>query len=347
MWPRPACHYLVWTVPPLARRHGPIPKVWRALLGHCKGWMTAPGACYPPQLVLEQLTGPAPRVRHALNRASAKTDRLAAEVLDITLEPLRVLYPQADIPPACTSNCLARLRLQRCVEALHVGGVAEQCLTLRNRSPAQGEWYLHQLLFLSQAAPENRRRDPYASHPEGLGAQSFPQPPLPALSQGQGREVLLQGPPLHTATAVQQRGRRNADRAEPNRTNCGVAAWTVACRHVTRDTTRLRIYRRADHTAPASTVAAVTMGTVAVWPAHLLPHVPHQDARPRRPAATHKPTAPPTAEQLYAVAAALLADGGESFIHHNGPALMTGSIQGPQHDAPDPWCATLCERNRI
>ena len=70
----------------------------------------------------------------------------------------------------------------------------------------------------------------------------------------------------------------------------------------------------------ASAIAAVTMGSVAAWPAQLLPHVPCRDTRPRRPAATHEPTAPLRTEQLYVVAAALLADGGESFVHHHGPA---------------------------
>ena len=86
---------------------------------------------------------------------------------------------------------------------------------------------------------------------------------------------------------------------------------------------------------------------MAVWPAHLLPQFCHQDARPRQLAAIHTPTAPLTAEQLYAVAAALLADGGESFIHHYGRALITGSIPGPQHNGSHPWRATLREPTGI
>ena len=81
----------------------------------------------------------------------------------------------------------------------------EQWLTLRNRCTAQGHWYLHQLLFLPRAAPKHRRHNPYHTHPERLGAQSFPQPAPPALSPGQGPEALQQGPPLITATTVQQR----------------------------------------------------------------------------------------------------------------------------------------------
>ena len=120
-----------------------------------------------------------------------------------------------------------------------------------------------------------------------------------------------------------------------------------ACRHLARDTTGLRQYRPADRTVLASAVVAVTMGPVAAWPAQLLPHVPCGDTQPRLPAATHAPMAPLTAEQLYVVAAALLADGGESFVHHHGPAQVAGNIQGPQRGAPHPWHATLRGRTRV
>ena len=218
----------------------------------------------------------------------------------------------------------------------------EQWLTLRNPSTAQGHWYLHQLLFLPRAAPEHRRQNPYHTHPERLGAQSFPQPALPALPPGQGLEALQQGPPLETATTVQQRGGNGADGAEPHCTNCGALAWTAACRHLARDTTGLRQYRPTDHT-----VAAVTMGPVAAWPAQLLPHVPCRDTQPRQPAATQTPTAALTAEQLYFVAAALLAEGRESFAHHHVLAGIAGGIQGPQRDAPHLWHATLRGRTRV
>ena len=69
--------------------------------------------------------------------------------------------------------------------------------------------------------------------------------------------------------------------------------------------------------------------------------------QPRQPATTHAPTAPLTAEQLYVVAAALLADGEESFVHHHSTAQIAGSIQGSQSDAPHPWHATLCGRTRV
>ena len=239
-----------------------------------------PGARYPPGPVLEQLTAPTPGVRHTLYRASAPTDQLTDEVLDVALEPLRVLYPQTHIPPAGKSNRLGRLGLQRRVQAANPGGVVEQWLTLHNPSTTQGHWYLHQLLLLPWTAPEGRRQIPYHTHPERLGTQSFPQPAPPALPPGQGPEALQQGPPLNTATTVQQRGSSNADGAEPDRTNCGMVAWMAACRHLARDTAGIRQYRPADRTVLASTVAAVTVGPVAAWPARLLPHVPSRDMRP-------------------------------------------------------------------
>ena len=280
-------------------------------------------------------------------RASALTEQLTYEVLDLELEPLRVLYLQTHIPPAGTSNRLGRLGLQRGVEAAHPGGVVEQWLTLHNPCTAQGHWYLHQLLFLPRAAPEHRRQNLYHTHPECLGTQSFPQPAPPALPPGHSPEALQQGPPLDMATMIQQRGSNNADGAEPDRTNCGAVACTAACRHLTRDTAGLRQYRPTNRTALASTVVAITMGPVAPWPAQLLPHIPCRDTRPRQPAATHTPTAPSTAEQLYVVKAALLADGGESFVHHHDLAQIAGSIQGPQRDAPHPRHATLRERTRV
>ena len=183
---------------------------------------------------------------------------------------------------------------------------------------------------------------PGAPRRAGLPAASPARPPAGAAPGGAAA-----GPPLDTATTVQQRGRDGADGAEPDATNCGAVAWMAACRHLARDATGLRQYRPTDRTALASAVAAVTMGPVAAWPAQLLPHVPCRDTQPRRPAATHARTAPLTAEQLYVVAGALLADGGESFVHHHGPARIAVSIQGPQRDAPDPWHATLRGRTRV
>ena len=115
-----------------------------------------PGRPMPTGPMLEQLTAPTPGVCHVLHRASAPTEQLGDEVLDLAMEPLRVLYLQGDIPPAGTSNRPGRLGLQRRVEAAHPGGVVEQWLTLNNPSTAQGQWYLHQLLFLPRTAPERR-----------------------------------------------------------------------------------------------------------------------------------------------------------------------------------------------
>ena len=290
----PACHRLLLAVPALAPRHAHTREVWRAMPSYPREWMTNPGARYPPGPVLEHLTAPTCGVRHTLHRASVLTEQLTDEVLDLALEPLRVLYPQTHIPPAGTLNRLGSLGLHRRVEAAHPGGVVDQWLALHNPSTAQGHWYLHQLLFLPRTTPEHRRQNPYHAHPERLGAQSFPQPAPAALPPGQGPEALQQGPPLDTATTVQQRGSGNADGAEPDRMNYGVVAWTAACRHLAQDTAGLRQYRPADRRTLASTVAAVTMGPVAAWPAQLLPQVPCRDTRPRQPAATHTPTAPLT-----------------------------------------------------
>ena len=280
-----------------------------------------------------------------LHRASALTEQLTDEVLDLALEPLRVLYPQTHILPASTSNRLGRLDLQRRVGAAHPGGVEEQWLTLRNPSTAQGHWYLHQLLFLPPAAPAHRRLNPYHTHPEHQGRAELPAAPPARPLAGAGPGGAAAGHPARhrhhgTAKGKQRRGW--------GRTGLhGAVAWTAACRHLAQDTTGLRRYRPADRTALASAFTAVTMGPVAVWPAQLLPHVPCRDTQPRQPAATHTPTAPLTAEQLYVVAAALLADGGESVVQHHGPAQIAGSIQGPQRDAPRPWHAALRGRTRV
>ena len=215
MRPPPVCHRLLRAVPSLAPYHTLTREVWRAMLIHHRKWMTNPGARCPPGPVLEQLTASTPGVHHALHRAAALTELLTDEVLDVALEPLWVLYPQTHILPAGTSNRLGRLGLQRRVKAAHPGGVVEEWLTLHNPSTAQGQWYLHQLLFLPRMAPEHRQQNPYHTHPEHLGAQSFPQPAPPALLPGQSLQALQQGPPLNTATTVQQRGSKGTG---PNRT---------------------------------------------------------------------------------------------------------------------------------
>ena len=118
----PACHRLLRMVPSLAPQHAFTRDVWKAVLSHTREWLTNPGTRYPLEPVLEQLTAPTPGVLHALHRASALTKQLNDEVLDLALEPLRVLYPQAHIPPAGTSNRLGRLGLQRRVEAFRRRG---------------------------------------------------------------------------------------------------------------------------------------------------------------------------------------------------------------------------------
>ena len=209
----PACHRLLLAVLPLAPRHALTREVWRAMLSHPRRWMMNPAAWYLPGAVLGHLTPPTPGVRHILHKASAITEQLTDEVLDLALEPLRVLYPQTHIPPAGTSNRLGRLGMQRRVEAAYPGGVVEQWLILHKLSTGQDHWYLHQLVFLPRTAPEHCRQNLYHTHPDRLGAQSFLQLAPPALLPGQG-------PPLNTATTVQQRGSSNAVGAEPDRTNC-------------------------------------------------------------------------------------------------------------------------------
>ena len=86
--------------------------------------------------MLERLTAPTPRVCHVLHRASAPTEPLTNEVLGLALEPLRVLYLHAHVPPAGTSKQLARLGLQHRVEASHAIGLVGQWLSLRNASTA-------------------------------------------------------------------------------------------------------------------------------------------------------------------------------------------------------------------
>ena len=81
-----ACHRLLQTVPPLAPRHALTPDVWRALLSHPREWMATPGTRYPPEPVLERLTAPRPGVRQVLQRASAPTEQLTDEVLELALE---------------------------------------------------------------------------------------------------------------------------------------------------------------------------------------------------------------------------------------------------------------------
>ena len=141
---RPATHATATGVPPPSTSGPPFGPPPRSHTGRVEGPTEPPtgvggdpGTRYPPWGVLEQLMAPTPGVRHILHRASAPTEQLTDKVLDVALEPLRLLHPQAHIPLAGTSNHLARLGLQRRIEAAHAGGVVGQWLALHNPSTAQ------------------------------------------------------------------------------------------------------------------------------------------------------------------------------------------------------------------
>ena len=127
---RPATHAIATGVPPPSTSGPPSGPPPRPHTGRVKGHAEPPeGVDGDPGRTItagpEQLTAPTPGVRHVLHRASAPTEHLTDKVLHLALEPLRVLYPQGHIPPAGTSNHLARPGLQRPVEAAHAGGVVE------------------------------------------------------------------------------------------------------------------------------------------------------------------------------------------------------------------------------
>ena len=160
----PATHAIATGVPPPPTGSpplGPPPRPHKGSVeGHAEppqGVDDEPGCTVPARAGARAAHGPHTGVRHALHRASALTEQLTDEVLDLALELLRVLYSQTYILPAGTSNRLGRLGLQRRVEAAHPGGVVEHWLTLHNLSTLQGHWYLQQLLFLPQTAPEHRQ----------------------------------------------------------------------------------------------------------------------------------------------------------------------------------------------
>ena len=168
--------------------------------------MTAPGTRCPPGLVLERLTAPTPSVGHALHRVYTPMDQHKEKVLDVALEPLRVLYTQAHISSAGTSNQLARLGLQRRVEAVDRGDMVGWWLTLHNQFSKQGHWYPHKLLFLPRTAHEHRRQHPYTTHPERLSAPDYPQPPPPAPPHEHHREAIPQGSHLIRPPRYYRRG---------------------------------------------------------------------------------------------------------------------------------------------
>ena len=175
----------------------------------------SPAARYPPGPVLEQLTVPKPGVRHTLHRASALTEQLTDEVLDLALEPLWMLYPQTHIPLAGTSNLLGRLGLQGGVEAAHPGGVVEQWFALHNPSTGQGHWYLHQLLFPPPDNPGSPPGEPVPHAPGAPGLAELPAAGTTPPPAGAGPGGAAAGPPTQyghqgAAKGKQQRGRSRA-----------------------------------------------------------------------------------------------------------------------------------------
>ena len=219
----PACHRLLRAIPSLAPQHALTRDVWRAMLSHTREWLTNPGTRYPPVPVLEQLTAPTPGVRHTLHRASALTEQLNDEVLDLALGSLRVLHPQTHIPPAGTSNRLGRLGLQHRVQAAQPGGVVEQWLTLRNSSAAQGHWYLHQLLFLPRAAPEHRRQNRTTRTRSAEARRASLSRSLPPSSRGRARRRCSRAP-RWTQPPRYSKGEQTA-RMVPNRTARTAKRW--------------------------------------------------------------------------------------------------------------------------
>ena len=142
---RPTAHAFAAGVPPPPTDgplFGPPTRLYEGRVeGHTEphqGVANEPGCTVPAGAGARTAHGPHSRGPPALHRASALTEQLNDEVLDLALEPLRVLDPQTHIPPAGTSNRLGCLGLQRRVEAAHPGGVVEQWLTLRNPSTAEG-----------------------------------------------------------------------------------------------------------------------------------------------------------------------------------------------------------------
>ena len=125
---RPAAHAITTGVPPPRTGDPLLGPPTTPSQGKCGGHAEPhqevedePGCTVPAGPMLEQLTAPTPGVRHALHRASVLTEQLTNEVLDLALEPLRVLYPQTHITPAGTSNRLGSQGLQRCVDAAQPG----------------------------------------------------------------------------------------------------------------------------------------------------------------------------------------------------------------------------------
>ena len=231
----PACHRLLRVVSSLALQHALTREVWRAILSHTREWLTNPVARYPPGPVLEQLTAPTPGVRHALHWGSALTEQLNDEVLDLELEPLRVLYPQTHIPPAGTSNCLGRLGLQRRVEAAHPRGGVEQWLMLRSLSAAQGHWSLP-----TPGSPGAPPAKPVPHAPAALRRAELPAagPARPLAGAGPGGAAA--GPPARHRRHGTAKGKRRRGWCRTGLHKLQSGGLDGGLRHLARDTTGLR-----------------------------------------------------------------------------------------------------------
>ena len=153
--------------------------------------------------------------------------------------------------------------------------------------------YLHQLLFLPRRRPNTA--DTCMPHILEAGAHTTPhsRTHLPP-KRGQDREAFPDGP--HSIWPPQCNRGGAAPRLAVCRTT-KIAEWQCWPRTADTSPGTPRDCRTC-RAVLASMVTAVTMGPLAMWPRHLLPPVPHQEAPPSRPAAPHTPIAPLTAEQL-------------------------------------------------
>ena len=220
----------------------------------------------------------------------------------------------------------------------------EHWLTLRNPSTAQGHFYLHQLLFLAQTAPEHRRQNPYHKHPERLGVQSFPQPAPPALPLSRARRRCNRAP-RWTRPPRYRKGEAAAWKG-PN----GTAKTTDQWPGRRPAGASPGIPRGADNTGQKTARHCRLRSRPSPWDPWRRGQrncCPTSPAETRDPAAGRNAHADGTLHGGAALGRHSGATGRESFVYHHGPAQIAGSIQGPQRDAPHPWHATLRERTRV
>ena len=220
----------------------------------------------------------------------------------------------------------------------------KQWLTLRNPSTAQGHWYLHQPLFLPQAAQSTTERTRTTRTRSAWARRASRSRPHPPSRRGKARRLCNRAP----------RSTR------PARYSKGAAT----ARNQTARTAEQSPRRRPAGTSPEIPRGSGSTGqqTARRWRPRSRPSPwdpwrrGQRNCCPTSPAETRSPASRPqrtrrrhplTAEQLYVIAGGNLADSGESFVHHHGRAQIAGGIQGPQRDAPQPWRATLCGRTRV